>query len=147
MMPEKVKTTEITISRTVAARPHEVFDLWMDPNSPGSPWFGVAKAVVQPVVDGLFYHVVQFGGQDWAHYGRFIALERGHRIEHTWMSQATRGLESVVSLTFEPEGDQTIIHLRHANVPDDEMGRQHRDGWGFVLETVAEKFDRRSKVS
>jgi uncharacterized protein YndB with AHSA1/START domain len=134
------KTLELTIKRTVAAAPAEVFDVWIDSRSPGSPWFGVTRAIVQPVVDGLFYHLVQFEGHDWAHYGRFMVLDRPRRIEHTWVSEATRGLESIVQLTFEPKGKQTLLTLRHSNVPDDEMGRRHEQGWGFVLDTVAQRF-------
>lgn len=147
MMPSNVKTTEINVSRTVQASPTEVFDLWIDPKSPGSPWFGVANAIVNPIVDGLFYHLVQFGGQGWAHYGRFVTLDRGKRIEHTWVSQATRGLESIVTLTFEARGDDTLIHLCHSNVPDDDLGRQHQEGWGFVLAGVEERFARRTRAS
>jgi uncharacterized protein YndB with AHSA1/START domain len=140
MITAAVKTTELTIKRTVAGAPPEVFDVWIDPRSPGSPWFGVTRAIVQPVVDGLFYHLVQFEGHDWAHYGRFMVLDRPRRIEHTWVSEATRGLESIVQLTFQHEGKQTLLTLRHSNVPDDEMGRRHEQGWGFVLNTVAQRF-------
>jgi uncharacterized protein YndB with AHSA1/START domain len=136
------KTTEVTLTRLIPASPAEVFDVWIDPKSPGSPWFGVAKAIMQPVVDGLFYHLVQFEGRDWAHYGRFIALDRGSRIEHTWVSAATRGLESRVSLTFAAQGDATLVTLHHANIPDDEMGRRHGEGWGFVLDAIAAGFRR-----
>ena len=141
------KTIELTITRAVAASPSEVFDVWTDSTSPGSPWFGITRAIVQPVVDGLFYHLVQFDGRDWAHYGRFTALDRPRRIEHTWVSEATRGLESVVALTFEPQGDQTVVTLHHSNIPDDEFGRSHENGWGFVLDMIVERFARRSRTA
>jgi uncharacterized protein YndB with AHSA1/START domain len=144
MMPAIVNTTELTLHRTIGASPAEVFDVWVNPKEPGSPWYGVAKAIVQPVVDGLFYHLVQFGGQDWAHYGRFTILDRPRRIEHTWVSRATHGLETIVSLTLEPAGNGTAVELRHRNVPDDEVGRQHQDGWGFVLGAIADKFAQRT---
>jgi uncharacterized protein YndB with AHSA1/START domain len=144
-MPPPPKTTELDVRRTISASPEEVFDLWLDAKSPGSPWFGVTKAIVQPTVDGLFYHLVQFAGQDWAHYGRFIVLDRPRRIEHSWVSRATGGLESIVTLSLEPDGQGTAVHLRHTNVPDDELGRQHQDGWGFILGAIAEKFSRREK--
>ena len=32
--------TEVTVSRTIAASPEKIFDVWMDPKSPGGPWFG-----------------------------------------------------------------------------------------------------------
>ena len=139
-MNSSLKTTEITVTRSIAATPTEVFDVWLNPKSPGSPWFGTARAIVNPVVDGLFYHSVRFEGHDWAHYGRFIALDRPRQIQHTWVSEATRGLESVVTLTFDPEGKQTVVTLRHTNVPDDEMGRRHAEGWGFVLGGLVERF-------
>ncbi|TMQ56579.1 MAG: SRPBCC domain-containing protein, partial [Candidatus Eisenbacteria bacterium] len=59
---------------------------------------------------------------------------------HTWVSEGTRGLESVVTLTFEPEGDKTRVTLRHTGVPDDDFGRQHRDGWASVLGAIEERF-------
>jgi uncharacterized protein YndB with AHSA1/START domain len=66
MNTSTAKTTDLTVTRTIPASSAEVFDVWIDSQSPGSPWFGVARAIVQPVVDGLFYHLVQFEGHDWA---------------------------------------------------------------------------------
>jgi uncharacterized protein YndB with AHSA1/START domain len=137
------KTMELTVTRSIAGMPAEVYQLWIDADSPGSPWFGVTKAIVQPVVDGLFYHLVRYEGHDWAHYGRFVTMERPSRIEHTWVSEATRGFESRVALRFEPEGDGTLVTLRHSNLPDDEMGHRHRDGWEFVLSAIEHRFKTR----
>ena len=93
-----MKTFDLTVSRTIPGSADEVFDVWLDPNSPGGLWFGVERAIVNPVVDGLFYHSVRHENRSWPHYGRFIRLERGRTIEHTWVSEATRGLESVVTI-------------------------------------------------
>ena len=54
------------------------------------------------------------------------------------MSEATKGAESVVTVTMEPHGDGTEVTLHHSGVPDDEMGRQHKDGWTWILSTLAE---------
>ena len=142
MSSTKQKTIELTLTRLIPASAADVYDVWIDPKSPGCPWFGAAKAIVQPIVDGLFYHLVQFEGHDWAHYGRFVTLERPSRIEHTWVSEATRGLESRVSLTFEAQVAGTLVTLHHENLPDDDMGRRHHDGWGFVLDSIAARFGR-----
>ena len=32
--------TDITVNRTIPASPENVFDLWINPKSPGGPWFG-----------------------------------------------------------------------------------------------------------
>jgi len=80
------KQTELTLSRTIAASPGEVFDVWIDPRSPGGPWFGATKVLLDARVDGLFYNMLAHEGRQWAHYGRFIVLDRPRRIEHTWVS-------------------------------------------------------------
>ena len=59
------------------------------------------------------------------------------------MSEATRGLESIVTVTLESRDGGTEITLRHANVPDDELGRSHKDGWSWYLNTLAERFEKR----
>jgi uncharacterized protein YndB with AHSA1/START domain len=137
-----MKTFDLTVSRTVNASAADVFDVWLDPKSPGGLWFGVERVILNPVVDGLFYHSVRHEGRSWPHYGRFIRLDRGRTIEHTWMSEATRGLESIVTITFVSSGAGTEVTLRHTNVPDDDMGRSHKDGWTWYLDTLAERFQK-----
>jgi hypothetical protein len=47
--------TSVTVSQTIAAPAEKVLDVWMDPKSPGGPWFGAERVILNPVVDGLFY--------------------------------------------------------------------------------------------
>jgi uncharacterized protein YndB with AHSA1/START domain len=129
---------DLTVSRTIPATAEKVFDVWMDPSSPGGPWFGADRVILNPVVDGLFYVAVKHEGRTWPHYGRFIVIERPHKVEYTWVSEGTQGVESVVTVTFEPRVDQTEVTLRHSGVPDDEMGRRHKEGWTWVLSMLAE---------
>jgi uncharacterized protein YndB with AHSA1/START domain len=139
------KQTELTLTRTIPASPAEVFDVWLDPKSPGGPWFGCTKLIFDPKVDGLFYHSVVHEGMEWAHYGRFVVLDRPRRIEHTWVSEGTRGLESVLSVTFEPQGKNTLVTLRHTGVPDDAFGRQHGEGWAYVLGALEARFSKQGE--
>jgi len=138
-----MKVTEITVTKTIPATAEEVYDVWVDAKSPGGPWFGAADIVFHPEVRGLFYFAVVHEGRNWAHYGRFLKLERARVVEYTWMSEATKGLESVVTVTLEARGEDTEVTLRHAGVPDDEMGHQHKDGWAWMLNALAEKFTKR----
>ena len=128
-----MQTTEIIVTRTSPATPEEVYDVWIDPKSPGGPWFGATKVIVNVAVDGLFYLAVGHESKMWPHYGRFTKLERPKIVEHTWMSESTKGLESVVALTLEKRGAETLVTLRHMGVPDDEEGRKHKEGWDWVL--------------
>ena len=73
-VPAKI---EITVNRLIPAPAADVFDVWLDllPRRRAS-------------------------GQNVAHYGRFLVLERPRQIECTWASEATKGLE-VLSLLAE----------------------------------------------
>ena len=133
---------DLTVTRTIPATPDAVYDVWLDPKSPGGLWFGVERVILNPVVDGLFFHAVKHEGRLWPHYGRFIRLDRGQTIEHTWVSEATRGLESMVTITLVPRGSGTEITLRHAGIPDDDMGRSHKDGWTWYLSALGQRFEK-----
>lgn len=135
-----MKLIDITVTRVIAAAAENVFDVWIDPKSPGGPWYGAERVILNPVVNGLFYFAVKHEGRTWPHYGRFVRIERPHRVEYTWVSEATKGVESIVDVTFERRGDQCEVTLRHSGVPDDEMGRQHQEGWTLVLSMLAERF-------
>jgi hypothetical protein len=64
------------------------------------------------------------------------------------MSEATKGLESTVTVTIDARGEQTEVTIRHSGVPDDEMGRQHQEGWTWMLSAIADGFAaRRSAAS
>lgn len=143
----QIKTMSVRVERTIEASSAEVFDAWLDPDCKGSPWNGVAKTILQPVVDGLFYrmHLSERGDFELAHYGRFVIVERPHRLQYTWVSQHTRGLESVVTIDFEGGKNATRVALMHANLPDDGKGRMHEQGWRHYLELTAEAIAARSK--
>jgi len=105
----------------------------------GNPWADAKKLILDARVDGLFYFS-SAKDQAWPHYGRFLTIERDRRAQYTWMSTFTRGLESVVTVTFEKQGDGTVLTLTHANLPDDEYGLLHNDGWNVCLGLFVEQF-------
>jgi uncharacterized protein YndB with AHSA1/START domain len=142
-----MKLTDITVARTIPASIEKVFDTWMNPKSPGGPWFGAERVIWNPQVDGLFYIAAKNEGRSWPHYGRFIEIDRPRRVEHTWVSEATKGVESVVTVTLEPKAEQTEVTLRHAGVPDDEMGLRHQQGWTWILSMLAEALATRRSAS
>src|SRR5439155_456152 len=82
-------------------------------------------------------------GADPAHRGLGLrpreALERPWLLEFTWMSVATRGLESRVTVEMTPPRGATDLVLTHSGLPDDEMGRGHEEGWKHFTSILAEK--------
>jgi uncharacterized protein YndB with AHSA1/START domain len=142
-----MKTIDLSVSRTMDAAPEEIFDAWIDPAKLGA-WFGAGRLIMNPAVDGLYYMAVEYEGRIWPHYGRFLRIERPRLVEQTWMSEGTRGLESIVTLRLEPRGDRTEVTIRHTGVPDDEEGRKHEEGWSSLLEEIDHRLAaHRSKAS
>jgi uncharacterized protein YndB with AHSA1/START domain len=136
-MSKSKKTIEVKVERTIpAAVPSEVFDAWLNPRIPGSPWNAADKFVLNPKVDGLFFWRLQ----GTSHYGRFTKMERGRRIQHTWMSPNTLGYESMVNVTFKKEGEDTLMILVHSGLPNTDEGRGHERGWNYFLGIFREQF-------
>ena len=135
-MNESKKTIEFKFERTIPAPPCEVFDGWLDPKIPGNPWNAAERFILDAKVDGLFYWALK----GTSHYGRFTQIERPGRIRHTWMSPNTLGLESIVTLTFKEQGEDTLMTLVHSNLPDHEVTRGHEKGWNYFLGVYREQF-------
>ncbi len=144
IMSTKPKMLELKFTRTIPAAPAEVFGAWLDPTHPGNPWTGAKKVILDARVDGLFFFATA-KDPSWPHYGRFLAVDRNRRVQYTWMSPFTNGLESIVTVTFDKQGADTLLTLTHAGLPDDDHGRLHDDGWNSCLGTFVEQLAARSK--
>jgi len=140
-MTNSKKTLEFKLERTIPAAPGAVFDAWLNPKIPGNPWNAAEKFVLDPRVDGLFYWTLK----GTSHYGRFTEIERAGRMQHTWVSPNTLGLESIVTLTFKKQGEHTLMTLVHSHLPDTEGGRSHERGWNYFLGIFPEQFGNGSR--
>ena len=135
-MSNSTRTIEVKVERTNPAPLGEVFDAWLNPKTAGTPWNMADKLLFHPTVDGLYYWAMKGTG----HYGRFTEVERPDRIQHTWVSPNTLGMESMVTVTFMKHGDNTLMTLVHSGLPDTDAGRGHEKGWNFFLSMYCEKF-------
>jgi uncharacterized protein YndB with AHSA1/START domain len=135
-MKKSTKLMEIKLERTIPAPPAEVFDAWLDPKTPGTPWNEGDKLLLTPKVDGFFYWLIN----DTHHYGRFTEVDRPARIQHTWMSRFTLGEETKVTVTFKKKGEDTLMTLVHSDLPDGEEGRMHDEGWTHFLNVLVDHF-------
>ncbi|HTY10400.1 MAG TPA: SRPBCC domain-containing protein [Bacteroidota bacterium] len=139
-MKEPAKTIEVKVERTIQAPPGEVFDGWLNPKVPGTPWHEGDKLIFNPKVDGLFYWLMS----GTPHFGRFKEVKRPARIQHTWMSPNTLGHESTVTLTFEKKGEETLLTLVHSGLPDNEGGKGHEGGWNYFLDKFYKQFGKKA---
>jgi uncharacterized protein YndB with AHSA1/START domain len=130
------KTIAVTVESTIPTTPGDCFDAWLNPKIPGTPWNTADKLLWNPTVDGLFY----WAYKGTPHFGRFTAVERPRRLQHTWMSPNTSGLESTVTVTFEARGEHTLMTLVHSGLPDTDGGRSHERGWNYFLDLFPASF-------
>ena len=136
-MTTPTKTADIKVERTIPAPPSDVFDAWLDPTIPGTPWHDNEKLIVNPQVDGLWYWR-SLGGTP--HYGRFMEIDRPGLIRHSWMSPNTLGQESIVTVTFEQKGDGTLLTVRHSGLPNEGTATAHEKGWISISDRLSHIF-------
>lgn len=128
---------EGTIERElrIAARPETVFDFWTDPVRMAR-WMG-RDIRLDPRPGGEFR--IDYNGTDIA-LGAFVEVDRPHRLVLTWgweaPGDATPPGASTVEVTLTPEGDGTLLRLRHSGLAPEAV-EGHAVGWDQFLPALA----------
>jgi len=72
--------------------------------------------------------------------GEYVEVDPPNRVVFTWGFEGNPALPpgaSRVEVTLIPDGDGTIVRLRHSGLPDEEAREQHLMGWRLFLDRLA----------
>jgi uncharacterized protein YndB with AHSA1/START domain len=127
----------VTVRREIAAPAEALFDAWLNANSLGA-WlrpagFRETRAETDPRVGGTFRIVMVGDESSVAHTGTYREIDRPRRLVFTWSSPATGFRDSIVTVTFTPSADSTVVEIHQVGLPDEEAQTSHRAGWSDAL--------------
>jgi len=134
----------IVVRRTIPATVDELFDAWLDARSlarwmhPGSAL--PSTVTVDARVGGAFEVVMHHPDGPKRHHGEYRVIDRNRKLVFTWISEATLGAETLVTVDFHVSPAGTEIVLTHERMPDHEAGQSHASGWSAGFDLLADLF-------
>lgn len=134
----------VRVRRRIAAPAQALFDAWLDPESIAAwmrPFDTVrTQAQADPVAGGSYrIDMHQPDGGVVVHVGKYVEIERPHRLVFTWSSPATQHRDSLVTIEFVESAGATEVSLTHEQLPE-YMAQAHVGGWTSALEKLAAQF-------
>lgn len=130
-------TTDVSVVERevrIDARPETIFQFFVDP-AKMVRWKG-RKAKLEARPGGVYW--VDINGQNIAR-GEYVEVRPFTRVVFTWGWEGSANVppgSSTVEITLIPDGNGTIVRLRHRDLPQGER-EQHRKGWEHYLQRLA----------
>ena len=130
-----MQTEIVTHELRIDASPETVFEFLTDPELM-LRWKGRIVRL-DPRVGGEFF--IEITPRDIAS-GSFVEVDPPKRVVFTWGwvgdGHPIPPGSTTVEITLEPDGEGTILHLEHRDLPEG-AGAAHDEGWTFFLPRLA----------
>jgi uncharacterized protein YndB with AHSA1/START domain len=132
--------------RTIKAAPERVFRAWTEPEQLVAWWGPRPVTCPHAEVDlrvGGRYRIVNAlpDGRRLEIHGEFRVVEPPHRLVYTWQIDDVPGESSVVTVRFEPRGQNTEVIVVHEEIPSETVRDSHAKGWAGCLDALERHFE------
>jgi uncharacterized protein YndB with AHSA1/START domain len=131
----------LTIKRRFKATPEKVFKAWTDPEKI-KRWMGPGEIKTiraeNDVRAGGRYRIVMLtpGGEEHDVGGVYREVRANEKLVYTWAWKSTPERESLVTVTFKPDGDGTLLTISHEQFFDEAARDSHQGGWNGAMEKL-----------
>ena len=141
MSTAAVVKPSLTIKRRFKAAPAKVFSAWIEPEKVAR-WFGppgskVIESKFEARAGGQFMILaVSPTGEEFHVSGTVKEAIVNERLVYSWAWRGTPDRVSLVTVTFKPDGDGTMITLLHEQFFDETARDRHSQGWNAGLDKL-----------
>jgi uncharacterized protein YndB with AHSA1/START domain len=131
----------LTIKRHFKAPPAKVFAAWTDPEKV-KRWMGPGEVEAisvdaDPRRGGRYRWLMKSpDGEEHDVSGIYREVIPNEKLVFTWAWRSTPERESLVTLTFKPDGDGTLMTLTHEQFFDEEARDRHQGGWTSAMDKL-----------
>jgi uncharacterized protein YndB with AHSA1/START domain len=139
--PKTAAKPSLTLKRRLNASPARVFAAWTNAEKL-KRWFapGASQTILaesDPRVGGRYRLVAKTpDGEEHDVSGIYREVVPNAKLVFTWAWRSTPERESLVTLTFKPDGDGCMLTLLHEQFFDEPARDRHNTGWTSALDKL-----------
>src|SRR5262249_45818113 len=127
----------LTIKRRLNAPPAKVFAAFTEPQTIAR-WFGPpgvtkVEAETDLPVGGPYRILATMANDKLGVGGVYREIIPSEKLVYPWAWKSPPERESIVTITFNPDGAATLLTLTHEHFFDDATRDRHNQGWTSVL--------------
>jgi uncharacterized protein YndB with AHSA1/START domain len=138
-------TAVVQVTRRFESTAEQIFDAWLDPATAraflfATPSGQMIRADIDARPGGSFHMVDRRDGDDVAHVGTYLDIDRPRRLAFTFAVPKFSKAVTRVVIEIVPRGAGCELTLTHHDVLSD-WADQTRSGWGTLLDRLAAVVD------